>query len=193
MILKFQGRSEELADVLQASIAEGHMNVNQRARSMRKLAESLIDASRFGEGLDIARAALEAAPQRHWEYLLTLAKAYRNLGQLDLALKYAREAHAAFEEQGSYMEKSPPKEELKVILTKLTITQEDGSHYSSLEKSKLTEELNVLRQAAEEEGLDDEQLTLEVTALEAQGRLAEAKEKATQLLQRQSNSRNKNG
>ena len=49
------------------------------------------------------------------------------------------------------------------------------------------------RQAAEEEGLDDEQLTLEVTALEAQGRLAEAKEKATQLLQRQSNSRNKNG
>ena len=91
------------------------------------------------------------------------------------------------------MEKSPPKEELKVILTKLTITQEDGSHYSGLEKSKLTEELNVLRQAAEEEGLDDEQLTLEVTALEAQGRLAEAKEKATQLLQRQSNSRNKNG
>lgn len=193
MILKFQGRSEELADVLQANIAEGHMNVNQRARSMRKLAEAFIDASRFGEGLDLARAALEAAPQRHWEYLLTLAKAYRNLGQLDLALKYAREAHAAFEEQGSYMEKSPPKEELKVILTKLTITQEDGSHYSSLEKSKLTEELNVLRQAAEEEGLDDEQLTLEVTALEAQGRLAEAKEKATQLLQRQSNSRNKNG
>ena len=203
MALKYQGRSEELADMLEKSWDETGHDGKQRAPSLRTLAEAFIEASRFEDGLDLARAALDAAPRRNWEYILTVASAYRHLGQLDLALQYAREAKEVYEQRGglvSNKDHSPPREELKVILTKLTVTQDSDSHYSSMEASKLTDELNALRHQAtdndggggdDDDSLDDQQLVNEVTILEAQGKMAEAREKAALLLRR-SESKGKN-